>query len=562
MVYQISERNQILIALFGIVVLCAGKLFKDYLNRGGYIEGMTVNVESTPRSLKRPASGTGPTTNNTIFLNVTLSATLPAKTALNVSWSTVAAAAAQANIILPSTTAGYTATNIVSSGTDILLTTEAVTTTSSGSNNVPAAVSFTHTSAINSGEWIRISIKDISISATPATAFDLVFTITPGSGSSITTTVNVGTASAASSGGASDGQDARTANDIRNTIALIDAEIAARVSTNTLSDQNVISTLRQSKSALLNMLASTYGTVKEAGQVFDSKALYDAQRTAMDFIKNEKERSAKNAKMLTEDNHNKRRMAQVNTYYTRHYEENTEVMKNIIYVTVALIILAILRNKELIPASISTLGIILVLTFGGIVIGAQVYDIIRRNDHDFDKYDWNFNEDEMNRKQLLQQNADPANLSEMGMGLAQCYGPGCCDVGTTWDNNLNKCVPSTSRVTGTAVWASTSQVNSAGTLTVTITPSTALSSSSTVTLTLPTGLFTGTPTVSGLTTTTATATSIVFSGLTASAGVASNPIVITGLSKASGDGVSSISRTLTVKTSVDTNETSIKITGI
>ena len=562
MVYQISERNQILIALFGIVVLCAGKLFKDYLNRGGYIEGMTVNVESTPRSLKRPASGTGPTTNNTIYLNVTLSATLPAKTALNVSWSTVAAAAAQANIILPSTTAGYTATNIVSSGTDIPLTTEAVTTTSSGSNNVPSAVSFTHTSAINSGEWIRISIKDISISATPATAFDLVFTITPGSGSSITTTVNIGTAGAASSGGASDGQDARTANDIRNTIALIDAEIAARVSTNTPSDQNVISTLRQSKSALLNMLASTYGTVKEAGQVFDSKALYDAQRTAMDFIKNEKERSAKNAKLLTEDNHNKRRMAQVNTYYTRHYEENTEVMKNIIYVTVALIILAILRNKELIPASISTLGIILVLTFGGIVIGAQVYDIIRRNDHDFDKYDWNFNEEEMNRKQLLQQNANPANLSEMGMGLSQCYGPGCCDVGTTWDNNLNKCVPSTSRVTGTAVWASTSQVNSAGTLTVTITPSTALPSNGTVTLTLPDGLFTGTPEVTGFTATTATAKTIVFSGLTASAGLASSPIVITKLSKASGDGVSSIPRTITVKTSVDTNESSIKLTGI
>jgi len=562
MVYQISERNQILIALFGIVVLCAGKLFKDYLNRGGYIEGMTVNYETTPRSLKRPASGTGPTTNNTIFLNVTLSATLPANTALNVSWSTVAAAAAQANIILPTTSAGYTATNIVSSGTDISLTTGAVTTTSSGSTNVPSAVSFTHTSAINSGEWIRITIKDISITATPATAFDLVFTVTPGSGSSITTTVNIGTAGAASSGGSSDGQDARTANDIRNTIALIDAEITARVRTNTPSDQTVISTLRQSKSALLNMLATTYGTVKEAGQVFEDKALYEAQRTAMYFIKNEKERSAKNAKMLTEDNHNKRRMAQVNTYYTRHYEENTEVMKNIIYVSVALIILATLRNKELIPASISTLGIILVLTFGGIVIGTQVFDIIRRNDHDFDKYDWNFNEDEMNRKQLLQQNADPANLSEMGMGLSQCYGPGCCDVGTTWDNNLNKCVPSTSRVTGTAVWAPTSQVTSAGTLTVTITPSTALSSNGTVTLTLPAGLFTGTPTVSGLTITTATATSIVFSGVTFAAGVASSPIVITGLSKSSGDSVSSISRTLTVKTSVDTNETSIKITGI
>jgi hypothetical protein len=552
MVYQISERNQILIALFGIVVLCAGKLFKDYLNRRGFIEGMTVNFETTPRSLKRPASGS--TTNNTVFLNVTLSETLAKDAALTVTWP---AAAAGANINLPSASASYTATNIVSSGTDINLSKGDVVLT----NNVPTSISFSYSAPINSGEWIRIAIKDISISATPATAFDLVFTVT-GSGKTITTTVNIGVAGDETSGGASDGQDARTANDIRNTIALIDAEIDARIRTNSPSDQNVISTLRQSKSALLNMLASTYGTVKEAGQVFNSKALYDAQKTAMEFIKSEKARSAKNAKLLTEDNSNKRRMAQVNTYYTRHYEENTEVMKNIIYVSVALIILAVLRNKELIPASISTLGVILVLTLGGIVIGAQVFDIIRRNDHDFDKYDWKFNEEEMNRKQLLQQNANPANLSEMGMGLSQCYGPGCCDVGTIWDNNLNKCVPSTSRVTGTAVWAPTSQVTSAGTLTVTITPSTVLTSNGIVTLTLPTGLFTGTPTVSGLTTTTATATSIVFSGLTAAVGVASSPIVISGLSKASGDGVSSIPRTITIKTSVDTNESSIKLTGI
>ena len=551
MVYQISERNQILIALFGIVVLCAGKLFKDYLNRRGYIEGMTVNVETTPRTLKRPTSGS--TTNNTVFLNVTLSARLEVGTALTVTWP---AAAAGANINLPTTKAGYTATNIVSSGRDIDLTTGDVVLTSSS----PTSISFTHSAPINSGEWIRIAIKDISISASNS-EFDLVFTVRE-SAKTITTTVNIGVAGDATSGGASDGQDARTANDIRNTIALIDAEIDARIRTNSLNDQNVISTLLQSKSALLNMLASTYGTVKEAGQVFNSKALYDAQKTAMEFIKSEKARSAKNAKLLTEDNSNKRRMAQVNTYYTRHYEENTEVMKNIIYVSVALIILAVLRNKELIPASISTLGVILVLTLGGIVIGAQVFDIIRRNDHDFDKYDWNFNEEEMNRKQLLQQNANPANLSEMGMGLSQCYGPGCCDVGTIWDISLNKCVPSTSRVTGTAVWAPTSQVTSAGTLTVTITPSTLLPSDGIVTLTLPTGLFTGTPIVSGLTTTTATATSIVGNGLTLNAGVANSPIVITGLSKASGDGVSSIPRTITVKTSVDTNESSIKLTGI
>jgi len=559
MVYQISERNQILIALFGIVVLCAGKLFKDYLNRGGYIEGMSVNYETIPRTLKRPASGTGPTTNNTIYLNVTLSADLIKTTPLTVSWP--AAAADTAKIILPTPQGGYTATNIVSSGNDIVLTTGSVLHT----GNSPTSVSFTYNDQdIKKGEWIRIVIKDISISATtPSEAYGLVFTIKPGSGKEINTTVNIGEAGVAQSGGAMDGQLARTANEIRNTIALIDANLAARSGTMNSDD---VSALQQSKSALLNMLASTYGTVKEAGQVFDDKALYQAQKTAMDFIKQEKERSSKNAKMLSEDNTNKRRMAQVNTYYTRHYEENTDVMKNIIFVTVALIIMALLRKKELIPESISTLGIILILTFGGITVGTKVYDIMRRNDHDFDKYDWTFNEDEMNKKQLNQQNTDPSNLSEMGMGMAPCYGPGCCDVGTTWDNDSKKCVPGPGTVAGTAVWTPLSGSGATGTLTVTITPSIALIASDTVTMTLPDGLFTGTPTVTGFASTptpTVTAKLIEGKGLAIDTiNTKSGDITINGLSISNSEGVAFISKTIKIKTSKDANERAIKITGI
>jgi hypothetical protein len=142
-------------------------------------------------------------------------------------------------------------------------------------------------------------------------------------------------------------------------------------------------------------------------------------------------------------------MAQVNTYYTRNYEANTEVMKNIIYVSVLLIVLAVLRNKELIPSSISTLGVIFVLTMGGIVIGKQVFDIMRRNDHDFDKYDWNFNEDQMNNK-FVQPSPDPSSLMDLGMGGAPCYGPGCCDTGTKWDDEKKRCIPTPAAAAPTA----------------------------------------------------------------------------------------------------------------
>jgi hypothetical protein len=196
-----------------------------------------------------------------------------------------------------------------------------------------------------------------------------------------------------------------------------------------------------------------------------------------------------------------------------------------------------------------------------------VYDIIRRNDHDFDKYDWNFNEDEMNRKQLVQQNTDPANLSEMGMGAAPCYGPGCCDIGTTWDNDSKKCVPSVSRIKGTAKWTPTSPGSASGNLEITITVSSTgalAENTGKIMISLPDGLFTATNiSASGSVNVNGSPTTKLID-LTTTAAVAAGattPIItIGGLSLS--NGYSSLSKVIKVKTSADTNETGVTISGI
>jgi hypothetical protein len=321
--------------------------------------------------------------------------------------------------------------------------------------------------------------------------------------------------------------------------------------------------LRKVQSALVTVLAYTYGTVKQAGSVFDSQALYEAQKTAIDFIKKEKLRAEKSAGSLKQDNLNKRRMAQINTYYTQNYEANTEIMKNIIFLSLALMALAVLRKKQLIPDSISTLGVIFALTLGGIVIGQQAYDIIRRNDHDFDKYDWNFNEEEMNRKHITQLSDDPANLSEMGMGMAPCYGPGCCDVGTTWNVDAKKCIPSLPGLSGTAAWATAA----GGTLTLSLKVTNALAVGDTITITLPPDLFSGTPQALngifvGNPSTSAPFTLTVASGGTSDSTTKLVPnIVITGLSVIPSDYDATRSKILKVKSSKDVNEVGIPITG-
>jgi hypothetical protein len=576
MVYKLSEHNQILIALFAIVVLCAGKLFKDYLYRGGYIEGMGVTVE-TDRQFRRnllPSSGNGVNVTGQVTFKVTLDKELPINGTIELKWS-----GHETGNVETSTTAGvsgdYTARGLTpgSSISDI---------TASGNEPAKKSIVFTASAAIPAGTTIPIVVKNITIfpKAADAAIHNLVFTITssnpdePDRTPTRTVKILPYAAMSSSAGGEFKKPTESTSDEIKKALDSIQARINDQ--SNSAPSYADKAQYIKMRTALTALLASTYGTVKEAGQVFESEALYEAQRTAIDFIKQEKERAASNAKTLKDDNSNKRRMAQVNTYYTKNYEANTEVMKNIIIVSVALIILAVLRKKNLIPESIGTLGVIFILTLGGIVIGKQAFDIIRRNDHDFDKYDWTFNEDELNKKKLLEQNGDPANLSEMGMGMAACYGPGCCADGTSWSSEMGQCLPNVGMVKeGSASWAT-------NILTITFKVPSGLTATDIVTITLP-STRDGTSLFYEATPRTAPSIAIGSSAnlsLPGSWSSTSAPLVVTAGAGASFSAntdiitikiaglalnaakASEISKFLTVKTSKDTNLVRIKITGV
>ena len=469
MVYKLSEHNQILIALFAIVVLCAGKLFKDYLYRGGYIEGMTVSTETSKRLMRQAQSGSLTNFTVNLTLKVKLNQNLPQNGTLTLTWT----GSTDDNVKTSATASHYTATPSFTNPSSL------------AANNSVANTKavFTAASTIPENTLIEIKVSDITIyqsasGSNPLGDKTLTFTVVSSvqgeSPNSIVRPITIF---------AYDNTLATRASfspitDIKLALDAIQERLddTSPTAPNAIDKEEYIKT----RTALTKLMASTYGTIQAAGQVFDSDALYNAQRTAIDFIKQEKERAKSNANTLKNDNSNKRRMAQVNTYYTKNYEANTEVMKNIIIVSVALIILAVLRKKNLIPESIGTLGVIFILTLGGIVIGKQAFDIIRRNDHDFDKYDWNFNEEELNKKKLLEQNGDPANISEMGMGMAACYGPGCCADGTSWSREMGQCLPNVGIVTeGSAVF------DASGVLTIKFKVPSGLVIADTVTITLP-----------------------------------------------------------------------------
>jgi len=462
MVYQLNKDTKILLVLLAIVVLCSAKLFKDYLYRNRYVEGLALVSQESSVQLRRPASDPAITAN--IIFTVKLAKELTTSQTLSIAWDSP-----PTGVTLPTTSGNYTAT---ASGYTIPSPSNAVSAS-------PATFG-TLTKNIPSGTNITINVTGVTIASNSTTKpDDFTFTITAGGDAAAAINkvrILPYIAQGASTYTASTGS---TVSEIQEAIKGINDRLdALKILPSTSATIAETANLIKVRTAMISLLASTYGTIKEAGQVFESGALYEAQKTAIEFITKEKARASSNAAALSGDNLNKRRMAQINTYYTRNYEANTDVMRNVIYISVALIILAVLRKKELIPGSISTLGVIFILTMGGIVIGGQVFDIMRRNDSDFDKYDWNFNEDQMNKQKLIQ---SESSLSDLGISGAPCYGASCCNVGTVWDPASSTCVPG-ARITGSSSWASS-------TLTVTLTTAMNLASGDTITVNLPPGLF-------------------------------------------------------------------------
>ena len=498
--------NKSILILFAILILCSGKLLKDYLYKNEFIEGMTKNeVVTTPETLRRPLPSGTAITNASISFKITTGADITGSITLTL--SCLDSELTAAGITLPTTTTSFVATGPTTpAARDKPVTFASSVNTTNGLKQIIFTPTYggtdlTKLSQISLGSVINITISNITITpttdATVTSSKSVLFTIVGGTNDSIQIPVIIEPPQ----------QDRGISGSSSSTN---DIELAiSRINTALLTDQSN-DELKNAKTALINLLAQTYGTVAGAGTVFTSSGLYQAQKTALDFIGKEKARTNQNANIIETDNSNKKRMSQINQYYT----------------------------------------------FGSIQIGKSVYDILRRNDFDFDKYDWSFDQSKMDSAQITQTNSNPSDLSVLGTFGAPCYGPGCCDAGTSWSDVTKKCTPGAT-LTGTAVWASSS---SSSTLTVKITNNIAIPAGG-LKFTIPSGIFaTGSVPVSA----SGSIISGIFSHTEIIATSTTTPIIITGLSlKNPVPSADSSPRIITdVYSSSEPNKTTIKITGI
>lgn len=149
-----------------------------------------------------------------------------------------------------------------------------------------------------------------------------------------------------------------------------------------------IETLNNIKTTIFKNLITTYEL--NQAQLNASRYAYADSITALKIIEenlNNKQKILNDAISIRD---NSERMAGINTYYSRRYEEHSNVLKYIILFSGIIIIAIFLMKIGIINNSISSIIIIASMSVGIIIVGKNVWDLSRRNNIDYDRYNFKF----------------------------------------------------------------------------------------------------------------------------------------------------------------------------
>jgi hypothetical protein len=161
------------------------------------------------------------------------------------------------------------------------------------------------------------------------------------------------------------------------------------------------------------------------------------QTIAIGIVENELNQSKKRLEILEAERNNKIRLVEINSYYGDKYAEHTQLMKVIIYTLVPIIILAILKNKGILPNNIYVVLVIIVSFIGAYYFWERISSIIMRDNLNYQEYNWHFNPAGAPKPSSSGAN-DPWLNS--GSAVGTCVGEACCSEGQTYDETLFQCV--------------------------------------------------------------------------------------------------------------------------
>lgn len=170
-----------------------------------------------------------------------------------------------------------------------------------------------------------------------------------------------------------------------------------------------------------------------------------ANRISENTIENVREQN----NLFNQEIANKRRMTEINTYYSNRNTQINFIMRNLVIILVVVIIITVLSKKGIIPKNIAHFSTVIAVLGIIIYIIYNVYDLSIRDRFNFAQYKIPFSEEsrragttEQSRNTRLDNLRDIIrnklrdNLNFNGT----CIGNDCCMPGTIYDIDRNVCI--------------------------------------------------------------------------------------------------------------------------
>lgn len=185
---------------------------------------------------------------------------------------------------------------------------------------------------------------------------------------------------------------------------------------------NLYQTLSGVNGFYQNALSSSIGTLQE-------------QTSAIAIVENELNQAKQRLEVLEVEKNNKVRLVEINDYFGDKYAEHSQLMKIVIFTLVPIIILILLKNKEIIPHIVYLVLVVIIALIGIYFFSYRFASIITRDNMNYQEYDWYL----PNNAPTGGSSTDPwGNIAIQDLGT--CVGSYCCSAGQTYDSNLNQCV--------------------------------------------------------------------------------------------------------------------------
>jgi hypothetical protein len=225
-------------------------------------------------------------------------------------------------------------------------------------------------------------------------------------------------------------------------------QLEENIANNTLTPE-LQQKLTEQISKLTELRVNLYGFLNSSskntvGHLASANTLYGQQAQTVTVVEKELNETKRRLQELIDIKSNNLRMVEINKYYGDKYQDQTHFMVTIVIISIVLILVKFLHNRNILPESVYSILLIIILTVGFIILFWKMVYLYAHDNFDYSKYKWTFNTETAPTVDTTNPNGEnPWKLPEIPDASVCTNASKYCGDGTTFDSTQSMCVPLT-----------------------------------------------------------------------------------------------------------------------